>query len=284
VVRWKEGDYAPWMHVSEFHDDRFNEMVLLDNNWYALKDWFFDNSQWLIDHEVVVVVEQGMDIRFINEEIAEQLFKIKWKKGIKFAWDNIRDEKAVLRGIEILENAGFNLRADVSFYVLTDFDTTPEQDIYRCQKLKELGTNAFVMAYQKPSPKHPEPLRQPHIRHLQRWADVNGGSILGMRFSRLRRQATPKGARQDHKLNRRRPEHRPERQIRELRERDSITDFPGRALGFMALSVAGCAFVAMLPLPALIRGIFVVLAAFQALIIGLAFHFHIVENPKRRRR
>jgi hypothetical protein len=148
IVREKEGKHHRWQHPKEFHDDRLNDMTLLDNNWYADKDWFFETSQWIIDNGIVVV-EQGMDIRLLTEDIAAQLKHIKWKKGIKFAFDNMQDEAAVKRGIKILKDVGFNLRSNVQFYVIVGFNTTPEQDKYRCRLLKEMNTNAFVMPFVK---------------------------------------------------------------------------------------------------------------------------------------
>ena len=35
-------------------------------------------------------------------------------------------------------------------YVLTNFNTTHEQDLFRVEKLKELGFDPFVMVYNKP--------------------------------------------------------------------------------------------------------------------------------------
>lgn len=49
----------------------------------------------------------------------------------------------------------------VSFFVLVGFDTTFEEDLYRCRKLKEWGANAFVMRYKQ----------TPELNALARWAN-----------------------------------------------------------------------------------------------------------------
>ena len=52
-------------------------------------------------------------------------------------------------------------------YVLTNFDTTHEQDLERIYKLRELGYWPYVMIYEK------EKLPIGHItRKLQRWVNM----------------------------------------------------------------------------------------------------------------
>lgn len=151
IVRAKEGEYGRWQHIKDFYDPRFKKVYLHDNNWTADKEWFYENSQWCIDNGVAVNASQGLDIRLVTPDVADQIAKLKWWANIHFAWDNMADETAVLAGIETLKTAGINVRRDVQFYVLVGFNTTPDQDKYRCRKLKELGTNAFVMPYIKNS-------------------------------------------------------------------------------------------------------------------------------------
>lgn len=50
--------------------------------------------------------------------------------------------------------------------MLTNFDTTHEQDLYRCEKLKELGYSPYIMIYDK------EKLPKGHITiQLQRYVN-----------------------------------------------------------------------------------------------------------------
>ena len=170
IVRKKEGKFRRWQHIKEFHDPRFKTVELLDNNWYADANWFFENAQWSIDNRVEII-EQGMDIRLLTEEIAKQLKRINWAGKIHFAWDNMEDEKAVFDGIEILKNEGFDIRSKIMIYVLVDFNTTIEQDIYRCEDLKELGVTAYVMPYEQIDDTYPLKLNLPHVKHIERWAN-----------------------------------------------------------------------------------------------------------------
>lgn len=148
IVYDKEGPYQRWDHIENFYDDRFDTVRLMDNNWYADKEWFIENSNFIIEHDLKVI-EGGMDIRILTDEIAERLSNIRWAKPLHFAWDNMKDEKKVLRGIKLLKDHGIDIRRKVQFYVLVGYNTTHDQDVYRCQKLKELNTNAFVMPFVK---------------------------------------------------------------------------------------------------------------------------------------
>lgn len=150
VVPTKEGKIHKWQHIREFYNPKFKDVYLLDNNMYAIKDWFFDNTDFIIDNSLRMCVPQGFDIRILDDEIAERLSKIKFcNRRINFAFDNLCDEKAVLNGIEMLEQAGINTRELVQFFVLTGFNTTFEQDLYRVNLLRSKGVGAFVMQYKR---------------------------------------------------------------------------------------------------------------------------------------
>lgn len=148
IVPTKEGKLVRWQHPSEFHNPDFDKIMLLDNNWYADKEWFMETSQWIVDSDLAVI-EHGMDIRILTKDVAERLAEIRWDGTMHFAFDNVADEKAVRKGIELLESVGVDLKHNVQFYVLVGYNTTQEEDKYRCRLLKELGTNAFVMPYVK---------------------------------------------------------------------------------------------------------------------------------------
>lgn len=147
VVPKKEGRIHRWNHISDFHDDGHKEVLLLDNNIYAEKEWFFENTNYLIEKNLRVNICQGMDIRILTEEIAEQLARLKFVNNlIHFAWDNIADEEKIFAGLETLKNAGINL-GTTRFYILSGFNTTIEEDIYRCEKLRTAGALVYLMKY-----------------------------------------------------------------------------------------------------------------------------------------
>lgn len=94
---------------------------------------------------------QGLDARLITEQNASMVAKLKLKE-IHFAWDTQKDEMSVLRGLDI-----YAQKAKVkphghygTVYVLTNYDTDFEYDLYRIYKLVEMGYDPYVMVYNKP--------------------------------------------------------------------------------------------------------------------------------------
>lgn len=161
IVRKKEGKFRRWQPISFFYSSKFKNVILLDNNVYADKKWFFENTDFLLQERLRWNPIQGMDIRLLDLEIAQRLKELAWSGNMHFAFDSMLDERAVRRGIKLLQKVGINIRQNVQFYVLVGYDTTQEQDKYRCRLLKKLGTNAFVMPY----------VKNKWTRRIARWAN-----------------------------------------------------------------------------------------------------------------
>lgn len=162
IVPAKEGSLHPVQHPSAFHDDRFNTCMLMDNNLFGAKnDWVKSVLMWFHDGGIKML-DHGFDARLLTEEYAGLLKDIKHPKGVRFAWDNRKDESAVINAIKLMRDAGFKKTRDISFYVLAGYDTGFEDALYRCNRLKEMGVNAFVMPYHK---------RDRRINRLANWAN-----------------------------------------------------------------------------------------------------------------
>jgi len=146
-VPQKEGKFKRWQHISEFYDERFDTVYLLDNNILADVDWFFENAAFIQEHGLAVK-EGGMDIRLLTPKIAEKLRELKFDGLLHFAWDRVRDESKVLEGIKMLKKVGFDTKRETSFYILTNYNTTKEEDMYRCETLRNLDATPFVMVYE----------------------------------------------------------------------------------------------------------------------------------------
>ena len=167
VVPKKEGALQRWQRVEEFHDERLGTVRLLDNNILADPEWFRLNTEFLLQHDLALI-EEGMDVRLLTPSLAARLAEIRLAKPLKFAFDTMAIEPAVLKGIRILQDAGINTKRNVLFYVLVGYDgcmggipTTQEEDIYRCRLLREHRTGAFVMQFRS----------SPWTRRLAAWAN-----------------------------------------------------------------------------------------------------------------
>ena len=145
--------------LSEFWDGQKN-IVLLDPNITACKDVETILDE-LINSRSYIEFNQGLDIRLITDKIAEKLNQLKIKM-IHFAWDNYE-----FKTYEKLKEFRSKLKFDdrrLRVYVLTNFNTTEEQNLERIYKLKELGYDPYVMIFDKPNA--PKRLKQ-----MQRWVN-----------------------------------------------------------------------------------------------------------------
>lgn len=163
-VEAKEGHKAVKVaDLSEFWRGQKN-IVLLDPNITACKDWK-DLFQQLIDSGTWVDFSQGVDIRLMTDEKAEMIKRIK-TKNIHFAWDRYEDKEIVVPKFKMFkELTGWDKRK-LTVYVLTNFDTTIEQDLERIYTLRDLGYHPYVMVYDK---EHTKPTDT--VRRLQRWVN-----------------------------------------------------------------------------------------------------------------
>ena len=157
VCSHKVADLSEWWNGQK-------EIILLDANILACKKRE-DLLQQLIDSKAKVDFTQGLDARFITPKIAEKLKQIK-TKTFHFAFDFMKNEKQILKGLKTYIDIVNPNKRQGSVYVLVNFDTTFEEDFYRIKKIQELGLAADVRIYRKNS------LPRPHIlRDLQRWCN-----------------------------------------------------------------------------------------------------------------
>lgn len=168
VVGKKEGLCSRQVsNLSEFWRGEQKEIKLLDPNLLACKE-HEKILQELIDSKVSIDFTQGLDIRFINKDNIKLLNQVR-TKVIHFAWDNPKQDLTEQFKLFIKHTNITNIKRR-SVYVLTNFDSTIEEDLYRIYTLRDLGYNPYVMVYQKETaPKE--------ICKLQRW--VNCRKVFG---------------------------------------------------------------------------------------------------------
>jgi hypothetical protein len=141
VVKDKEGNIHPVEPMSLNPNGKHIEV--LDNN-------FFANPLWKDAAEDLLRIGQpvnfhGIDIRTMNEECAYYLNKIKRHKQIHIAWDNPK-HNIVPKLQEVIK---YLKPYKLMCYVLIGYWSTPEEDLYRVEKLRELKIDPFVMTYDK---------------------------------------------------------------------------------------------------------------------------------------
>ena len=127
-----------------FHDPKFKKICLLNNNTFSDPCWL-ETFEEIWDAELTVIDENGYDLRLLNDQKAAALKRTKFKGKIHFAWDNMKDEKAILKGLALLKK--HKIKGHI--YVLIGYDTTIEEDLYRCQKLVDFGQDPYIMPFKR---------------------------------------------------------------------------------------------------------------------------------------
>jgi hypothetical protein len=105
---------------------------------------------------------QGLDIRLINPDNVSLMNKVR-TKNVHFAWDN-PDEDLTGYFQKFLELTAIRDKRRRRVYVLTNYGSTHEQDLFRVNTLRQMGFDPYVMVYDRPT-------APPITRHLQRWVN-----------------------------------------------------------------------------------------------------------------
>lgn len=161
VVGKKEGLCSRQVaDLSEFWRGQ-KEIKLLDPNLLACKD-HEQILQQLAKSGVKVDFTQGLDIRMTNPDNISLLNQIKTPM-LHFAWDNPRQD---LTGYfkRFSEHTAVKSERNKSVYVLTNYSSTIEEDLYRIYTLRDLGYSPYVMIYQKETAPR-------EIKRMQRWCN-----------------------------------------------------------------------------------------------------------------
>lgn len=162
IVAQKEGRRAYKVaNLSEFWRGQ-KHIQLLDPNLLACKD-SIDLLHQLIESKAYVNFNQGLDIRLTNEENIHLINQVKLKE-IHFAWDNAKDDLKPYfeRYRSLAKHKPHGQYGTV--YVLVNFGSSMEENLYRIYTLRDMGFDPYVMIYDKPN----APIE---IRLLQRWCN-----------------------------------------------------------------------------------------------------------------
>ena len=115
-----------------------------DNNFFANPEWH-EASRFLKSTGQRVEFSSGIDIRILDDQQGRVLSKLKIHGQIHIAWDNPKE--AIIENLKKLTR--FVNPYKVMCYVLIGYWSTPEEDSYRVEKLREMNIDPFVMPYDK---------------------------------------------------------------------------------------------------------------------------------------
>lgn len=147
--------------VSDFWQGQ-SHIEVLDPNILAC-DRKRDLLQEYIETGATINFNQGLDIRLMNDFDIEDINQMRIK-NVHFAWDNPADDlrdrfKWYAENAKHKPHGGYG-----TVYVLTNFNSKLDDDLYRIYTLRDLGYDPFVMVYNKPNAPQ-------EIKRLQRWCN-----------------------------------------------------------------------------------------------------------------
>ena len=108
-----------------------------------------------------IVFNQGLDIRLLDDADINDINHMRIK-DLHFAWDNPREN--LEQRFRNFAN-GFRRKSNIGMvYILTNFNSTMEENLYRIYTLRDMGYDPYVMIYDKPN-------ATKEIKQLQRWCN-----------------------------------------------------------------------------------------------------------------
>ena len=132
---------------------------ILDPNITACRDKR-DLFRQYRETKATLCFNQGLDIRFINDDDIDDINHMRIKK-LHFAWDNPQDD---LEGKFRYFADHYRLKSKGMVYCLINFGSTLEEDLHRIYTLSSMNYDPFVMVYNKPN--------APNLAiRLQRWCN-----------------------------------------------------------------------------------------------------------------
>lgn len=156
----KEGSFRQVAEIKDLINPRSNVLILNDNNLTADPNCI-DKLHEIRDRKLIVDINQGCDVRLMNDEIAAALSEVKHLRSLHYAWDLMGFENQVMEGIKTLLKHVKAWRH--MCFMLVGFNTTFEEDMYRYIKLEEMGIRPYVMVYNDKT--------DIRLKHFERWVN-----------------------------------------------------------------------------------------------------------------
>lgn len=159
----KEGAFRDVAEIKDLINPRSNVLILHDNNLTA-DPYCIDKLHEIKERGLIVDINQGCDVRLVNEDIAKALSEVRHLRSLHYAWDLMGFEQQVMEGIKTLSKYIKPYRH--MCFMLVGFNTSFEEDVYRFRKLTEMKVDPFVMVYNE------NEKGDIRLKHFARW--VNG--------------------------------------------------------------------------------------------------------------
>ena len=148
---------------------------LLDNDFFGQPEWR-ERTREIIDGGFRVCLNQGINVRLLNDEAAEALGSLPYyddqfkTRRLYTAWDNIGDEQRFFDGVDRLERYGVR-PTHLMAYMLVGYDKreTWERLFYRFERMKDRGIRPYPMIYGDKGRSLPGRYAHRTLGEFQRW-------------------------------------------------------------------------------------------------------------------
>ncbi|MCO1599871.1 radical SAM protein [Desulfosporosinus nitroreducens] len=130
----KEGEIKPYRHWREVIRPESKKLILMDNNILA-SEYGIGQLERMTRTGYKIDLNQGMDARLVNDQIAEILARLKWIRFIRFSCDQTSQIPAILNAAELLLKYGVRpYRLFIYLLVKREINDAA----FRVEKLKHL--------------------------------------------------------------------------------------------------------------------------------------------------
>ena len=143
VVPAKEGNIHPYRTWEQIVRPDSKKLVLMDNNILACEHGI-SQLESLIGSGYAIDLNQGMDARLVDEQVADIIARLDWIRFIRFSCDQKSQIEAIMHVASLLEERGLRpYHLFVYLLVTADIDDAA----YRVEQLKQLkGINIYAQA------------------------------------------------------------------------------------------------------------------------------------------
>lgn len=138
------------------------EIKLLDPNLLASKE-HNELLQQLIYSKAYVDFTQGLDARLLTDANIDLISRVKLKM-VHFAWDMMGQSELIISNLKRFKEVTKIDERKARVYVLTNYNTSEQEDLYRIYTLRDMGYDPYVMIYEKWN-------ASKRLKQMQRWVN-----------------------------------------------------------------------------------------------------------------
>ena len=146
IVEEKEGPWSAVGDIYSFWDPSHRFIHIFDNNILMDKDHFMRIAEQCMLHDLHVKIEQGVDIRLVDDDICRVLASLRYNK-LRISFDSSTYEGLFVEKCH--ELIRYVAPGNIQCFVLAGYKSDIRDAYYRFNLVKQFGFYPFVMVYDK---------------------------------------------------------------------------------------------------------------------------------------